>query len=116
MRYPWWERWGDLSIRAHDTPTDYVTNWLDHGAWFIERYAEDAEPFGWRPVHILHPSRGLMWRWRNLSFPPIALTPSAILARWHPRTANLSFAYAPDEAGTVSILTGQQREAALAQS
>lgn len=116
LAYPWWERWGDLSVKSHDAPASDVVQWLDHGAWFIERYADIAEPFGWRPVHILHPSRGLMWRWRTLPFPAIAVTASAILARWHPRTAGLSFAYAPGERGALSVLTGTQREAALADS
>jgi len=116
LAYPWWERWGDLSVKSHDAPVSEILQWLDHGAWFIERYAEEAEPYGWRPVHILHPSRGLLWRWRSLPFPAMAVTTSAILARWHLRTENLSFAYVPSERGTVTVLTGSEREAALVQS
>lgn len=112
--YPWWERWGDMAAQRWNHPVRTVTAYLDHAAWFIDRYADEAESLGWRPVHVMHPKRGLAWRWRNVPTPASSLTDAALLARWHPRASNLSFAYRPMADGSLFVLTGPEREACLA--
>lgn len=114
MQYPWWERWGDLRLRPFAGPIGDLGDLLDVAAWFIDEYAPEAEAYGWRPVHILRPGLGLAWRWRLLPRPALAITEAGIFARWHPRTAGLSFVYRPQADGTPLVLMGQQREVALA--
>lgn len=113
MRYPWWERWGDLRLRRHNGPVSDLIDTLDIAAWFIDEHADVAETYGWRPVHVLHPRTGLARRWRHLPSPAIAIREQGLFARWHPRTAGLSFVYRPLANGTPAVLTGQDREDAL---
>ena len=115
MRYPWWERWGDLRLRPYAGPISDLGALLDVAAWFIDEHAPQAEDFGWRPVHVLRPGHGLAYRWRHLGPPVLAIREHGLFARWHPRAEGLGFVYRPLASGVPEMLFGQEREAALAQ-
>jgi len=111
MTLPWWERWASLTHRSYPTMAQYkITSAIDMAGWFVEHHAIEAEAFGWRPIHIMRPGSGLAWRWWNLHDPHLSFSDIAMSARWD---HGLDFAYSPRRDGSVSVLTGQQREAAL---
>lgn len=112
MKYPWWERWASLTLRAYpNTPAGKVASAIDVCGWFVEHHALEAEQHGWRPVHIMHPRHGLAWRWWSLPSPHLFIEPTAMVADWQ---TGIPFAYRPSPDGTIQILTGPEREKAIA--
>lgn len=112
MTYPWWERWASLTHRAYPGyAAGKVVSAIDMAAWFVEEHSAEAEQHGWRPVHVMHPRHGLAWRWHNLTQPTLFIEPAAMVADWG---TSIPFVYRPEPGGTVRILTGADREDALA--
>lgn len=111
MKYPWWERWGSLTLRAYpETAINRVSAFIDGAGWFVENYAAEAELYGWRPIHIMRPGTGLAWRWWSLRDPHIEISDHGLIADWG---HGIPFAYRAQPSGDVEILTGLEREAVL---
>jgi len=105
VKYPWLQRWASLGHRVYPYPAFKVSAALDVGAWFIETHADDAEPHGWRPIHLLRPGVGLAWRWWNIPEPVITVSAECLTAR----IGGFDFQYRPLSSGAVHILTGADR-------
>lgn len=107
---PWWERWATLSERSYPTKSlRTVNSAIEIAAWFVENYADDAAPYGWRPVHIMHPAHGLAWRWTNIPAPVLSFAPGLIRAV----IAGHDFIYRAERNGTAPLLFGPARATAL---
>lgn len=111
MKYPWWERWGSLTLREYPgVAINKVTAAIDMAGWFVEHHAIEAEAFGWRPVHIMRPGGGLAWRWWSMPAPHLSIEPFGMVAHW----PSADFAYRPRADGGVVMLTGPDRESVIA--